>query len=345
MSGECPLPVELHGEVVLAHGEGARATRKLLRELVLPALNGAAPEVLDDAARVLEIESGTLVVTTDSYVVTPYEFPGGNIGSLAVHGSLNDLAVCGARPVALTLALILEEGFPLKELSKVLESAAVAARAAGVRFVAGDTKVVPKGACDRIFVNTTAVGVRPHGLNLGTQYIRPGDVIVISGCIAEHGMAVMAVREGFDFVGELRSDSAPVYREVRALLGRCKTVRFMRDPTRGGVAAVLHEVAQATGLTLVVRESDVPVRGPVRAACELLGLDPLYVACEGRFVAFVGPEEAEAALEALREAGCATAAAIGVVEEWKGAPVLVRSALGPERVLDEPTGSPLPRIC
>ncbi len=345
MAMECPRLVDIEGEVTLAHGEGARATRELLRDVVLPALGEAAPQVLDDAAPVGHGYEGKLLVTTDSYVVSPYRFPGGDIGSLAVHGSLNDLAVCGARPVALTVGLILEEGFPLRELVQVLQSAARAASRWEVRFHAGDTKVVPRGACDRIFVNTTAVGVCPSGVRLGFDRVRPGDAILVSGTIAEHGMAVMAVREGFGFGGDLVSDSGPVYDAVQRLLSRCSGLRFLRDPTRGGVAAVLHEVAQATGFTLTIDEDRVPVREPVRAACELLGLDPLYVACEGRFVAFVAPDQAELAVSVLRGGGCSDAAFIGVVQQWRGAPVLVRTPLGPERVLDEPKGSPLPRIC
>lgn len=345
MAGECPRPIEAHGTVILAHGEGARATRRLLHELILPALGQAAPTTVDDAAPVLETSQGRILVTTDSYVVTPYEFPGGNIGSLAVHGSLNDLAVCGARPLALTLSLIIEEGFPLQELQRLLKSAAEAANRWQLTFASGDTKVVPKGACDKIFINTTAIGLSPQGLVLGPELVQPGDVLSVSGTIGEHGMAVMAVREGFDFVGDLRSDSAPVCDQVAALLDRCHSIRFMRDPTRGGVAAVLHELAQATKLTIVVEEERLPVRAPVRAACELLGLDPLYVACEGRFVAVLGRDEADLALQTLEQAGCEHPAIIGAVESWRGAPVLVRSPLGPERVLDEPTGSPLPRIC
>ncbi len=344
---DCPRPLDPTDCVLLAHGEGGRASRRLLRAVVLEELHSVAPTALDDAASLGRL-TGEVVVTTDSFVVTPLSFPGGDIGSLAVHGSVNDLAVCGARPGWLTLSLILEEGLPLAELRRVLRSVRRAAEACGVRIVAGDTKVVARGQCDRMFITVTAVGVRPEGVRLGIDLVRPGDAIVVSGPIAEHGMAVLVEREGLMLEGELRSDSAPVHEAVAALLEACPEVHFLRDPTRGGLAAVLHEVAEQTGLTIIIDEQSVPVAPAVRAACELLGLDPLHVACEGRFVAFVAEEAAERAVAVLRDGGwAAQAACIGRVErrEGVGGGVLVRTLLGLERVLDEPTGAPLPRIC
>ncbi len=341
----CPRPDEPDQTVLLAHGEGGRASRRLLEEVVLAELGPVGPEALDDAA-CLGSADGELLTTTDAFVVTPLFFPGGDIGSLAVHGTVNDLAVCGAEPRWLAVSLILEEGLPFEQFRRVLRSVRRAAEDCGVTIMAGDTKVVGRGQCDQMFIIVTGVGTRRPGLRLSLSAVRPGDAILVSGPIAEHGMAVLVAREQLMLEGELRSDSAPVHHAVKHLLDACPEVHFLRDPTRGGVAAVLHEVAEATGWTLVVDEAAVPVSPPVRAACELLGLDPLHVACEGRFVAFVPEELAEQAVRALRDSGHAPqAACVGRVEDRGRAEVLVRTLLGLERVLDEPSGSPLPRIC
>lgn len=341
----CPLPHPPGDRVLLAHGEGARLTRRLIREVLLAALDNAYLRPLGDAA-VLPAVDGPLVVTTDGSVVSPLFFPGGDIGKLAVHGTVNDLAVSGAEPLHLTLALVIEEGLPLQTLRRVVASVAEAARACGVAVVAGDTKVVPRGAADGLFLTTTGVGRLRPGVELGPGRVRPGDQVLVSGTLGDHGLAVLSAREGLELGEGLASDTAPLHRLAADLLGLGPAVRFLRDPTRGGVAAVLHELCEAGAVSVVLDESAVPVSPAVRGACELLGLDPLFVANEGKLVAVVAPEAAEPALERMRrhpEGG--RACRVGVVEGPAGAPVLVRAALGTLRVLDEPSGAPLPRIC
>ena len=338
-----PLP---EGDcVLLAHGEGARLTRRLIRELLLPALDNRWLRPLADAA-VLPAVAGELVLTTDSSVVSPLFFPGGDIGKLAVHSGINDLAVTGAEPMYLSLALILEEGLPLTILRRVIASLAEAARACGVCVVTGDTKVVPRGAVDQLFLNVTAVGRRHPGANLGAERIRPGDRVLVSGTLGDHGLAILAAREQLDLEPPLQSDTAPLWELVRSLLESGVEVHWMRDPTRGGLSAVLHEVCEATGLSIVLEESTLPLQPAVRGACELLGLDPLYVANEGKLTALVSPADAERALACLREQPLGRdAAVVGEVVARQAAAVLVRGPLGTLRILDEPSGAPLPRIC
>jgi hydrogenase expression/formation protein HypE len=342
---DCPVPAAPPGDrVLLAHGEGARLTRRLIRDEILAALDNEFLRPLGDGAVLPEV-SGKLVVSTDGFVVSPLVFPGGDIGSLAVHGTVNDLAVCGAEPLYLTLGLIAEEGLPLATLRRVLRSAAESARACGVRVVTGDTKVVPRGAADLLFLHTTGVGRLRPGVALGPELVRPGDRILVSGPVGDHGLAVLAAREGLGVGEGLVSDTAPLHGLVAALLDGGAEVRFLRDPTRGGVSAVLHELAEAAGVGVVLEETAVPVRPAARGACELLGLDPLYVACEGRLVAVFGPQTADRALACLR--GHPLGAGAALVGEVRAGPpqVLVCGPLGQFRVLDEPSGAPLPRIC
>jgi hydrogenase expression/formation protein HypE len=340
----CPLPHPAGDRVLLAHGEGARLTRRLIRDLLLPAFDSEFLRPLADGA-VLPAIDGRLVVSTDSYVVSPLFFPGGDIGQLAVHGTVNDLAVCGAEPLYLSLGLILEEGLPLDTLRRVVHSIRDAAAACGVRVVTGDTKVVPHGAADGLFVNTTGIGRLLPGVALGTHRIRPGDRILVSGTLGDHGIAILSARERLELEGDLRSDTAPLHDLVRSLLSAGLDVRFLRDPTRGGASAVLHEVVEATGLAVVVTEGVLPLSGPVRGACEILGLDPLYVANEGKLLAVVAPADAESALGCLRRHPLGRNAAV-IGEVVAALPqVLVRGPLGNLRVLDEPSGAPLPRIC
>jgi len=343
----CPIPIDAGADrVTLAHGEGARLSRQLLAEHILPRLSRGAPVDWRDAAHVT---SGgvRLALTTDSFVVTPLFFPGGDIGSLAVHGTVNDLAVSGARPQWLTLSLILEEGLPLAVLDAVLDSVARAAADCSVSIVAGDTKVVPSGAADGLFLTTTGIGELIDPVPAGPQSIRPGDVILVSGPIGRHGVAVLCVREEFGFDPPPQTDSAPLLRAVELLrYSAGDEVRAIRDATRGGVSAVLHEWSAAGDVSFLLDESQIPVTEDVRGACEVLGLDPLHIACEGTLVAAVSEAAAEAALGALRaDSRFANAAIIGRSIGRRLTPVALRMPFGGDRPLDEPAGSLLPRIC
>src|SRR5262245_57270117 len=341
----CPLPHSLGDRLLLAHGEGARLTRRLIRDVLLAAPDNEFLRPLGDAA-LLPAVDGRLVVTTDGSVVTPLFFPNGDIGKLAVHGAVNDLAVSGAEPLYLTLGVIAEEGLPLETLRRVVRSVAEAARACGVPVVAGDTKVVPRGAADGLFLTTTGIGRLRPGVGLGPNRVRPGDKVLVSGTLGDHGLAVLAAREGLELGSGLESDTAPLHALTADLLEVGDAVHFLRDPTRGGVAAVLHELCDAASLSVVLDEASLPLSPAVRGACELLGLDPLFVANEGKLVAVVAPEAADPVLGRMRRhpqgrQGCL----IGTVGEAREAPVLVRGPLGALRVLDEPSGAPLPRIC
>lgn len=341
----CPLPDQgAGGRVSLAHGEGGRLMRQLVEQHVAPVLR--LPSELSDSANVGAID-GSIVVTTDSFVVSPLFFPGGDIGSLAVHGTVNDLAVSGAQPLWLTLSLIIEDGLPLTTLDRVIASIADAARRCAVQVVAGDTKVVPRGAADQLFINTSGIGKLLVGAPKGPGSIVEGDTLILSGPIAKHGIAVMAARENLRLDPPPQSDSAPLH-EATGALQRALGVhlRSMRDATRGGVSAVLHEWAAVCGKTIKVDESQLPVTGDVRGTCELLGLDPLYVANEGTFVAAVASGHESAALDALRSVPHTREAKIvGKVVAKEISPVIIQGLLGNARPLDEPSGAPLPRIC
>jgi hydrogenase expression/formation protein HypE len=341
----CPIPHPPGDCVLLAHGEGARMTRRLIREILLNAFDNEFLRPLSDGAILPPVE-GQLVMSTDGYVVSPLFFPGGDIGKLAVHGTVNDLAVCGAEPLYFSLGLIIEEGLPLELLRRVVLSIRGAARQCAVSVVTGDTKVVPRGAADGIFINTTGIGRMRSGVDLGPHRVRIGDRVLVSGTIGDHGIAILSAREGLDLGPTLQSDTAPLHEIVESLFKSGIDVHFLRDPTRGGVSAVLHEVAEATGMSAVLDELAIPLSEPVRGACELLGLDSLYVANEGKLLLIVALEDAERALATLRQnALAAQAAIIGEVSSLTPAQVLVRGPLGALRVLDEPTGAPLPRIC
>jgi hydrogenase expression/formation protein HypE len=340
----CPAPVEDGERVTLAHGAGAGASARLFETLLWPRLANEALASRHDGA-LLEAGGVRLAFTTDSFVVRPLAFPGGDIGSLAVHGTLNDLAMCGARPLALSCALVLEEGLPLATLARVLDSLGGAARAAGVPVATGDTKVVERGKGDGLYVNTAGVGVVPPGRVLRPDRVRAGDVVVVSGSIGCHGAAVLSVREGLSFESEIVSDSACLCDLTEELLEAAPDTRCLRDPTRGGLGAVLHEIAAGAAATVEIEEAALPVDPPVAAACELLGLDPLFLACEGRLVAFLAPGEADAALDALRRHPLGRGAVrLGTVRPG-AARVVVRTRLGGHRLLVLPTGDPLPRIC
>jgi hydrogenase expression/formation protein HypE len=316
--------------------------RELIEELFAPALANPHLDTHADAVAVPIPQGGELVLTTDGFTVRPLEFPGGNIGSLAVHGTVNDLAVSGAEPRFLTLSVFLEEGLEIALLRRVIDGLAAAARECGVAVVAGDTKVVARGDCDGMYLATTGIGFRANGRRFALEQVRAGDRILVSGPIGEHGAAVMLARQEFGLRGDLESDAASVLPEARALMS-VPGLRFMRDPTRGGLATVAHEFARAAGLALRLDEADIPIQDAVRSVCELLGFDPLYLACEGRLVAAVAPASADAALAALRTVA-PRAALIG--EFAPGRPqVILATAFGGLRVLDELEDDPLPRIC
>jgi hydrogenase expression/formation protein HypE len=342
----CPVPSPGGDEqIVLAHGEGGRLMRRLLEERLLRPLANPVLDALGDAAQ-LPALSGKLALTTDSFVVSPLFFPGGDIGSLAVFGTVNDLVVAGAEPICLSLSFILEEGLPLATLDRVLASICAACQRANVFIATGDTKVVPSGAADKLFINTTGLGHFKHPPFSGPASLQTGDEILITGPIGQHGIAVLVAREELGFDPPPTSDCAPLYDAVAALRRSSAMIRAMRDATRGGVTAVLHEWARACGLTIAIDEDAVPVSREVRAVCELLGLDPLHVANEGTMVVAVAAGHGDTALEALRDIpGCKPAARIGTVRPQCVVPVVVRGTLGRERPLDEPLGAPLPRIC
>src|SRR4249920_3641547 len=332
--------------ITMAHGAGGKATQAQIEGLFVPAFGGETLSPMGDAGE-LVVDGVVLAFTTDSYVVKPIRFPGGSIGELAVNGTVNDLAVAGARPLALTLSLILEEGLPAEELQSEVEAIANAAAAAGVRIVAGDTKVVERGHCDSMYVTTTGIGRIDERARLSPSSLVPGDRILVSGPIGAHGTAIMLARGEFELDAPIESDTRSLWPAVDALLETAgPSLRAIRDATRGGVASVLNELARASAVAMVVRESAVPVQPAVAGAAEILGIDPMYVANEGKLVAFVAPEAADEALAALRGVdGCERAAEIGEVKTEPPGMVLVKTAFGGRRVMDQLVGDPLPRIC
>ena len=332
--------------VNMAHGAGGKATQSMIEGLFVPAFGSDALESLGDAGLV-SVDGAELAMTTDSYVVRPMRFPGGSIGELAVNGTVNDLAVSGAQPLALSLSLILEEGLAAEDLKAEVEAIARAAREAGVEIIAGDTKVVERGHADGMYVCTTGIGVVDPRAALSPAALRPGDRLLVSGPVGEHGTAIMLARGEFDLAAQVESDTQPLWPAADALLEAAgPALRCMRDATRGGVASVLNELARASGVAMLVRERDVPVAPAVAGAAEILGIDPMHIANEGRLVAGVAPERANAALAALRATpGCEGAADIGEVKTEPPGMVLVETSFGGRRVMDRLVGDPLPRIC
>ncbi|WP_404362718.1 hydrogenase expression/formation protein HypE [Marinobacter sp.] len=331
------------GLIQLCHGNGGRLMRWLIEEVIVPALANPMLDTQLDAA-MLPAFTGLPVITTDGFTVQPLEFPGGDIGSLAVHGTINDLAVAGAEPLYLALNLFIEEGFEISRLGRLMVSLGQAAKLAGVMVVAGDTKVLPRGQCGGLYLATTGVGTRTFTTPLGMNYSRPGDKVLVSGAIGDHGTAVMLAREQFGLSGSLLSDSASVLPLTRALQG-LPGVRFMRDPTRGGLATVAHEVCQATGLGITLWQDAIPVSDQVQGVCELLGYDPYYLACEGRVMAIVSATDAPAALERWRGLSAGSGAAIVGEIQSTHSRVVLRTDYGGERILEELEDDPLPRIC
>jgi hydrogenase expression/formation protein HypE len=332
--------------ITMAHGAGGKATQGLIEGLLVPAFGSGALEAMGDAG-VVQIDGVPLAMTSDSFVVKPIRFPGGSIGDLAVNGTVNDLAMAGARPVALTLSLILEEGLAADELRAEVEAIARAAAEAGVEIVGGDTKVVERGHCDQMYICTTGMGRVDPRANLSPAGLRPGDRIIVSGRIGAHGTAIMLARGEFELDAAIESDTQSLWPAADALLDAAgPSVHCMRDATRGGVASVLNELARASGVAILVREAAVPIDPAVAGASEILGIDPMYVANEGKLVAFVAPEQADQALAALRGVpGCEDAAEFGEVKTEPPGMVLVETSFGGKRVMDQLVGDPLPRIC
>jgi len=341
----CPIPISQYPKVMLAHGSGGKLMHQLIEKMIVPTFDNDLLESRHDGA-VFQLSTATLAFTTDSYVVHPLFFPGGDIGKLAINGTVNDLAMCGAVPLYLSAGFILEEGLPMETLWQVIRSMKAAAAAAHVQIVTGDTKVVDKGKGDGIFINTAGVGILPYPQKIVPSSVRPGDVLILSGDIGRHGMAIMAAREGMAFETTIESDCAPVADLVMALLKAGIEVHCLRDLTRGGLASALVEIAEASCFQINISETAIPVQEEVRGACEILGLDPLYVANEGRFIAFIDPSYAEQALAIMRADPLgATAAIIGTVQEDKSGLVTMTSAIGASRIVDMLSGEQLPRIC
>jgi hydrogenase expression/formation protein HypE len=344
----CPLPLPEHATVQLAHGGGGRLMQQLIERLFLPAFAGAETSRIaapHDSA-VLPFSGGRLAFTTDSFVVSPLFFPGGDIGRLAVYGTVNDLAMAGARPLYLSVGFILEEGLDMETLRRVVASMAAAAAEVGVRIVTGDTKVVDRGKGDGIFINTAGLGLVPEGIDVAPNRVEPGDAVLVSGDLGRHGIAIMSVREGLAFEGALQSDCASLAGLVETMLTAGRDIHCLRDLTRGGLASALNEIARHAAVGIELDEAAIPVAEPVAGACELLGLDPLYVANEGRLAAFVPAEAAEGVLEIMRSAPAAPAAAIiGMATREHPGTVELRGRLGGSRIVDVLSGEQLPRIC
>lgn len=341
----CPLPLRDYPNIVLGHGGGGKLTAELVQHLFLPAFRNPALSALGDGAR-LEIGGARVAFSTDSYVVRPLVFPGGDIGTLAINGTVNDLAMCGAQPLFLSAGFILEEGLPLDTLGQIVESMAFAAQQAGVLLVTGDTKVVERGHGDGVYITTSGVGVIADGVDIAAQNARPGDVVIVSGTLGDHGMAILSVREGLAFETQIVSDCAPLNGLVTALLAEVPDLHVLRDPTRGGVASALNEIAAAANVGIRLDEGAVPVKPAVQSACELLGMDALYVANEGKMLAVLPEAEADTALDVLHRHPLGKDAAIigRVVAEHRGM-LTMRTILGATRVVDMQVGEQLPRIC
>jgi hydrogenase expression/formation protein HypE len=339
----CPIPISQYPQILLAHGGGGKLMHQLIEKIFGAAFaNEYLNERHDGAA--LTLNGAKLAFTTDSYVVRPLFFPGGDIGKLAVYGTVNDLAMCGARPLFLSAGFILEEGLPMETLWKIVQSMRAAAQQAHVQIVTGDTKVVDKGKGDGIFINTAGIGIIEHDLAISPKSVRPGDLILLNGDVGRHGIAIMAVREGLSFESAIESDCAPLAEVVLKLIEAGIELHCLRDLTRGGLASALNEIAQTAQVHITIDESAVPVREDVQGACEILGLDPLYVANEGRFIAFVAPQDAERALEILRTFSSEATLIGQVLAEPRGL-VTLTSRIGAQRILDMLSGEQLPRIC
>lgn len=332
--------------ISLDHGSGGKIAHRLTAELLLPLFDNPILSDLHDGAVLALNDSTRVAFSTDTFTVTPLFFPGGDIGELAVNGTVNDVAMCGATPLFISLALIIEEGFPMADLTRILQSIQRAATQAGVQVVTGDTKVVPKGAADGLFINTSGIGLIPENVTIGSTGARPGDKIILSGTMADHGMTILTQREGLSFDSGIQSDSAPLNQMVKKILAASGKVHVLRDPTRGGVGTTLNEIAESSRAGIVLQESQLPVREAVAGVCELLGFDPLYVANEGKLLAFVAAEDADPVLEAIRsDTFGRDACIIGDVTAEHPGQVILETGIGGRRIVDMLTGEQLPRIC
>jgi hydrogenase expression/formation protein HypE len=332
-------------QIILDHGSGGEASRELVESVFLSRLDNDVLNRMDDSA-VINLFDHHVAMTTDSYVVDPIFFPGGNIGSLSIHGTVNDLCMQGAKPLFLTLGLILEEGFSIQDLETIIDSAARASQEAGVKIIAGDTKVVPKGNADKIFINTAGIGIIPQGVDVSSANARPGDLVLINGDIGDHGMAILTSREGLSMKTQLESDSAPLNTLVDVMLAHSERLHVLRDPTRGGVATALNEIAAQSGVGIQIFEADLPVSKPTQAASEILGLDPLYSANEGKCLIIAPPEDAHSILSAIkRHPHGRKACIIGRITSENAGRVLLKTRVGGNRILAMLTGEQLPRIC
>ncbi|MFO7708472.1 MAG: hydrogenase expression/formation protein HypE [Desulfobacterales bacterium] len=332
-------------KILLDHGSGGKISHRLTQEMLLPVFDNPILAELNDGA-IFELSGQRMAFSTDSYTVDPIFFPGGDIGELAVNGTVNDLAMCGAVPAYLSAALIIEEGFPVEQLQTIVASMGRAAKIAGVKVVTGDTKVVPRGAVDRIFINTSGIGVIPAAVEVASHRARPGDVIILSGTLADHGVSVLARREGLSFDTTVQSDTAPLNHMVRAMFAAAGGIHVLRDPTRGGLGTALNEIAEKSGVGIRIHEDRIPVKPEVAALCELLGFDPLYLANEGKLIAFTAPEDAEAVLQAVRSDPFGRdAAVIGECLADRPGRVFMQTRIGGTRIVDMLAGEQLPRIC
>lgn len=341
----CPIPFNDYKNVLLAHGGGGRLSQQLVQKMFVPQFQNEYLGQLHDGAMV-DIQGVRLAFSTDSYVIHPIFFPGGTIGSLAVNGTVNDLAMCGARPMYLSAAFIVEEGLAMDELWRVVLSMQEAAKSAGVQLVTGDTKVVDRGKGDKIFINTSGIGSIGADVNINPKNARPGDKIILNGMIAAHGIAIMSVREGLEFATRVESDCAPLNDLVKTMLDTNKAIHVLRDPTRGGIASALNEIAESAKVGMLIHENKIPIADEVRGACEILGFDPLYVANEGKLLAFVDPSDAEKVLSSMRSHPLGhDAVIIGEVTAEHSGTVLMKTRIGGTRVVDMLSGEQLPRIC
>ena len=332
-------------KILLAHGSGGRASHDLITDIILPPFVNPILSQLNDGA-IFDIDGKRMAFSTDSYVVDPIFFPGGNIGDLAINGTVNDLAMCGANPLYLSVGFVIEEGFPVTDLEKILQSMRLATEEAGVKVVTGDTKVVPRGSADKIFINTSGIGLIPEHVDVAGHLARPGDKIILTGSIADHGIAVLTQREGMTFSSEISSDTAPLNRMVKRMLSVCKDIHVLRDPTRGGIGTALNEIAGRSEIGIEIYEEKIPIENQVAGICELLGLDPLYVANEGKLLAFVGPHHAEKVLATVRDDEFGKdAVIIGHAVTDNPGKVFMKTRIGGTRIVDMLTGEQLPRIC
>ncbi|MDQ3621065.1 MAG: hydrogenase expression/formation protein HypE [Verrucomicrobiota bacterium] len=343
--GACPLPLTNYSEIVLAHGSGGKLSHQLIEKIVLPQFRNELLEPLHDGA-IFSMNGARLAFSTDSYVVSPIFFPGGDIGKLAVHGTVNDLAMCGARPLYLSVGFILEEGTPMDDFWRIVQSMRSAADAAGVMLITGDTKVVDRGKADKIFINTSGIGQIADGIDIHPARAQAGDKIIVSGEIAVHGIAIMSVREGLEFETEIASDTAPLNGLVEAVFAASNDIHVLRDPTRGGITSALTEIAQTANVGMLLDEVRIPISEEVKGACEILGLDPLYVANEGKLLAIVPPDHGERVLAAMRAHPLGRQSAIiGEITSDHPRFVMMKTRVGGRRVVDMLSGEQLPRIC